>query len=207
MTPDQIVAVVTALLSGAHDPSAFPMLRSGGADPRYPVALEACPPNAVPPTEVEGSTVICGRVNVPEDHAKPDGTRIDLAFAVLKARTLSPVNDPVIYLHSGPGGGTITGLAGIVHPLFDGYRTRRDVVTFDQRAAGISSDMVTCFDTLGGNIFELLVPSAASDDMDSRVFKDCVAELATKGHDLAAYNTHQNALDVQALILALGYAD
>lgn len=207
MTPDQIIAVVTALLSAEPDPSAFATLRSGGADPRYPVALEACPPNAVPPTEVEGSTVICGRVNVPEDHAKPDGTRIDLAFAVLKARTLSPVADPVIYLHGGPGGGAITGLAGIVHPLFDGYRSRRDVVTFDQRAAGISSDMVTCFDTLGGNIFELLVPTAAADDMQVQFFRDCVAELAAKGNDLTAYNTYQNARDVQALMLALGYDD
>jgi hypothetical protein len=87
MTPDQIIAVVTALLSSSPDPTAFTAIKSGGADPRYPVTVEACPANAVPPTEVEGSTVICGRVTVPEDHDKPDGTRIDLAFAVLKART------------------------------------------------------------------------------------------------------------------------
>lgn len=207
MTPDQIIAVVTALLSGAPDPAAFPAITAGGADPRYPVTVEACPASAFPPTEVEGTTVICGRVNVPEDHSKPDGTRIDLAFAVLKARTLSPVADPVMYLHGGPGGGAIMGLAGIVHPLFDGYRTRRDVVTFDQRAAGISSDMVTCFGTLGGNIYELLVPSAASDDSEAKFFRDCVAELTAKGNDLTAYNTYQNARDVQALMLALGYTD
>lgn len=207
MTPDQIVAVVMGLLTAEPDPSAFAAIRSGGANPNYPVTVEACPPNTVPPTEIEGSTVICGRVNVPENHAKPDGTRIDLAFAVLKARTQSPAPDPLIYLHGGPGGGAIQGLAGIVHPLFDGYRSRRDVVTFDQRAAGISSDMVTCFGTLGGNIFELLVPTAASDDMQAQFFKDCVAELAAKGLDLTAYNTYQNALDVRALMQGLGYAD
>ena len=207
MTPEQIVAVVTALLSAEPDAAAFQTIRAGGADARYPVVIEACPANAVPPTEVEGNTVICGRVNVPEDHGKPDGKRIDLAFAVLKARTQSPVPDPVIYLHGGPGGGAVNALAGVVHPLFDGYRNRRDVVTFDQRAAGISSDMVTCFNTLGGNIFELLVPSAASDDMQSKFFADCVAELSAKGTDLTAYNTTQNAQDVRALMSALGYAD
>ncbi len=207
MTPEQIIAVVTALLSAEPDPSAFPAIRAGGADTRYPVTVEACPPNAVPPTEVEGRTVICGRVNVPEDHGKPDGNRIDLAFAVLKARTQSPVSDPVIYLHGGPGGGALAALAGVVHPLFDGYRTRRDVVTFDQRAAGISSDMVTCFNTLGGDILDLLVPSAGSDYMQIQLFKDCAAELAAKGTDLTAYNTYQNALDVRALMQALGYAD
>lgn len=89
MTPEQIIAVVTALLSAEPDPSAFPAIWAEGADARYPVTVAACPANAVPPTEVEGSTVICGRVNVPEDHGKPDGNRIDLAFAVLKARTQS----------------------------------------------------------------------------------------------------------------------
>jgi pimeloyl-ACP methyl ester carboxylesterase len=207
MTPDQIVAVVTALLAGAPDPAAFPTISAGGADPRYPVRVEACPANAVPPTEVEGRTAICGRVTVPENHAKPDGPRIDLAFAVLKARTQSPAPDPVIYLHGGPGGGAVLALAGIVHPLFDGYRSRRDVVTFDQRAAGISSDMVTCFNTLGGDILELLVPSRATPESQSALFRDCAVELAAKGNDLTAYNTYQNALDVRALMRALGYAD
>jgi pimeloyl-ACP methyl ester carboxylesterase len=207
MTPEQIIAVVTALLSGEPDPAAFATIRTGGADARYPVTVAACPANAVPPTEVEGSTVICGRVNVPENHHNPDGTRIDLAFAVMKARTLSPVPDPVIYLHGGPGGGALAALAGVVHPLFDGYRSRRDVVTFDQRAAGISSDMVTCFNTLGGDIFELLVPSRFTDEKQMDFFRACSGELAAKGNDLTAYNTYQNALDVQALMLALGYAD
>ncbi len=207
MTPEQIISVVTALLSAEPDPAAFSTIKAGGGDARYQVVVDACPANTVPPSEIEGTTVICGRVNVPEDHGKPDGKRIDLAFAVLKARTLSPVPDPVIYLHGGPGGGAIGALAGIVHPLFDGYRSRRDVVTFDQRAAGISSDMVTCFNTLGGNIFELLVPSAAPADNEAKLFGDCAAELATNGNDLTAYNTYQNALDVRALMLALGYAD
>ena len=103
MTPEQIFAVVSALLMGQPDPAAFSTIRAGGADPRYPVTIEACPAKAVPATEIEGSTVICGRINVPEDHAKPDGIRIDLAFAVMKARTHSPAGDPVIYLHGGPG--------------------------------------------------------------------------------------------------------
>jgi pimeloyl-ACP methyl ester carboxylesterase len=207
MTPEQIIAVVTALLAGEPDPAAFSLLRAGGADPRYPVTLEACPPEAVPATEVEGSSVVCGRVNVPEDHGNPDGTRIDLAFAVLRARTQSPVPDPVIYLHGGPGGGAVKDLAGIVHPLFDGYRSRRDVVTFDQRAAGISSDMVTCFSTLGGDIYELLAPGAFTDDKANEFFKSCAEELRSGGNTLANYNTYQNALDVQALMLALGYAE
>jgi hypothetical protein len=207
VTPEQIIAVVTALLSAEPDPTAFPAIRAGGADARYPVTVEACPTHAVPPTEVEGSTLICGRVNVPESHDKPDGTRIDLAFAVLKARTQSPVPDPVIYLHGGPGGGAVKSLAGIVQPLFEDYRSRRDVVTVDQRAAGISSDMVTCFDTPGGNLYEFLDPSQFTDEKQNTFFQTFAAELNAKGNNLSAYKSVQNARGVQALMLALGYHD
>ncbi|MCU0832330.1 MAG: alpha/beta hydrolase [Rhizobiaceae bacterium] len=207
MTPEQIITVVGWLLSADPVSEAFPVIASGGADPRYPVIVEACPANAVPPTDVEGKTVVCGRVSVPENHDKPDGNRIELAFAVLKAHTLSPVPDPVIYLHGGPGGGTVRELASIVHPLFDGYRSRRDVVTFDQRAAGISSDVVTCFNTLGGNIFELFVPTEFTDEKQAGFMQSCVKEVTDSGRDITAYNTRQNALDVRALMQAIGYQD
>ena len=66
--------------------------------------------------------------------------------------------------------------------------------------------MVSCFNTLGGDIFELLVPSRFTDEKQASFFKDCAAELPAKGNDLTAYNTVQNARDVQALMLALGYS-
>lgn len=205
VTPEQIIAVVTALLSAEPDPAAFRLIHAGGADTRYPVTVEVCPASAVPAADIEGTTAICGRVNVPEDHDKPDGQRIDLAFAILKARTQSPAFDPILYLHGGPGGGAVRSLATIVQPLFEDYRNRRDVVTFDQRAAGISSDMVTCFDTLGGNLYEFLDPSQFTEDKQNAFFQSCVEELKAKGNDLTAYNTVQNARDVQAVMQALGY--
>lgn len=207
MTPDQIIAVVSALLAAEPDGSAFAVLRSGGADPVHPVTIEACP-RPLPPGEVEGRTVICGRFSTPERHDRPDGKRIGLAFAVLKARTESPAPDPLIYLHGGPGGGAVRDLAGIVAPLWDGWRARRDVVTFDQRAAGISSDMVTCFETLGANLVDLLAPKPGGGDGDGLgFFAACFGELAAKGVDLPAYNTVENAKDVRGLMRTLGYAD
>ena len=159
MTPDQIVAAVMALVSGTTDPSAFSTIRAGGGDARYPVTVEACP-RPLPSGEIEGQTVICGRVEVPEVHDVEASRRIGLAFAILRARTQSPAPDPVVYLHGGPGSGTVKDLWSIVVPIFDQFRARRDLVTFDQRAAGISSDMVTCLDTLGANIVSLMAPGA-----------------------------------------------
>ncbi|MBC2836683.1 alpha/beta hydrolase [Paragemmobacter straminiformis] len=207
MTPDQIIAAVMALVSGHADPTAFSTIRAGGADTRYPVTVEACP-RPLPAGEIEGQTVICGRVDLPEVHGKADSRRISLAFAVLKARTQSPAPDPVVYLHGGPGGGAVKDLWSIVVPIFDQFRARRDLVTFDQRAAGISSDMVTCFDTLGANIVSLMAPGAVPESTpEADVFARCLDEMKAKSGDITAYNTTQNAFDTQAILRALGYAD
>ncbi len=209
MTPDQIIATVAALLAGQPDPSSFPVITAGGADDRYPAAAAACP-RPLPPGEIEGQTVICGTVEVPERHGDDASRRIELVFAVLKSRSLSPAEDPVIYLHGGPGGGAVAGLTGLVAPLFDHFRDRRDVVTFDQRAAGLSSDMVTCFQTLEANIFELFTGQTLEDDAGAQdgsgqdLFATCLAELK-ENRDITAYVTPQNARDVQALMRTLGY--
>ena len=106
MTPDQIIATVMALLAAEPADKAFPVIAGGGAVAAYPVTIEACP-RPLPAAEVEGKTVICGRVDVPEDHDSPEGPRIKLSFAVLKAHTESPAPDPLVYLHGGPGGGAV----------------------------------------------------------------------------------------------------
>lgn len=207
MTPDQLVAAVMALVSGTADPTDFATIRAGGADARYPVAVEACP-RPLPAGEIEGKTVICGRVEVPEVHGKEDSRRIELAFAILKARTQSPAPDPVVYLHGGPGSGTVKDLWSIVVPIFDQFRMRRDLVTFDQRAAGISSDMVTCLDTLGANIASLMAPGALPGaTSEGELVTQCLDEIKAKSGDITAYNTTQNALDTQALMQALGYGE
>jgi pimeloyl-ACP methyl ester carboxylesterase len=205
VTADQIIAAVMALVAGLAEPASFPTIRDGGADARYPVTVEACP-RPLPAGEIEGETVICGRVEVPEVHGDADSRRIELAFAILKAHTLSPAPDPLVYLHGGPGSGTVRDLWSIVVPIFEQFRMRRDVVTFDQRAAGISSDMVTCFDTLGANIASLMAPGAlpgATPEVE--VFAQCLDEMKANSSDITAYNTTQNAYDTQALMRALGY--
>ncbi len=204
MTPDQIIATVMALLTAEPVEKSFPVIAAGGAKVEYPVSIEACP-RPLPAAEAEGKTVICGRVDVPEDHAKPDGPRIKLSFAILKARTQSPAPDPLIYLHGGPGGGAVRDLAGIVVPIFEGHRARRDVVTFDQRAAGISSDMVTCFSTFEESILDLFQRDKLNPAKVQEIFGKCAGELKKDGRDLSQYNTVQNARDVRALMQTLGY--
>lgn len=207
MTPNQIFAVVAALVAG-HSNADFDHLRAGGYDNRYPVAVESCelPPGTL---EVEGQTVLCGTVSVPEDYAKPKGRRVALEFAILKSLSRSPAPDPLLYLHGGPGGGTLQMLGPVGDLLFANHRRTRDVVTFDQRAAALSSRNVACFKGMAKHIVELAkvtldkLPKSAMNEM----IDPCVKEIEASDADLSAYNTENNAHDVRALMSALGYPD
>jgi pimeloyl-ACP methyl ester carboxylesterase len=92
-------------------------------------------------------------------------------------------------------------------PIFEGQRARRDVVTFDQRAAGISSDMVTCFSTFENSLVELFQPAKLDSTKIEEIFGKCTGELKANGRNLSAYNTVENAKDVRAVMQALGYGD
>jgi pimeloyl-ACP methyl ester carboxylesterase len=207
VSPDQIFAILASLVSGAADPD-FDVLRDGGFDPRYPVAVERCelPPGTL---EVEGKTLVCGTVSVPEDYDAPDGRRIPLKFAILKARSLSPAPDPVLYLHGGPGSGTLQILGPLADRLFAKHRSTRDIVTFDQRAAALSATTVSCHEDMADHIVELVRVSKAKlpESALGEMVAPCVEEIVASGADLPAYNTENNARDVRALMTALGYPE
>jgi hypothetical protein len=78
---------------------------------RYPLTVIPCP-TILPPNEIEGKTITCGILTVPENYAEPNGRQIDLTYAVLHSRSLSPAPDPIMDLRGGPGGST---LACIIH--------------------------------------------------------------------------------------------
>jgi hypothetical protein len=137
MTPDQILAFVLALTSPQPAAPAFPVIAAGGADNRYPVKAAPCP-RPLAPFEIEGKTVACGTVSVPEDHAKPDGRRIPLTFMIFKSRSEAPAPDAVVHLHGGPGAGIVERVA-LTSTFFEGLRARRDVVAFDQRGVDTSA--------------------------------------------------------------------
>lgn len=202
MSPDQIVATVIALMTSASDP-AFDALKTGGHDDRYPVAIEACP-RPLGPMEVEGQTVICGRIGVPEDHDATGGATIPLAFAVLKSRSTAPAPDPVIYLHGGPGGHTVQDIP-LNAGLFDFLRDRRDIILFDQRGAGISDRTVACYTEFAEEFVQFARPDEDTMFDAEGPLAKCLTETVATGIDLSLYNTTQSARDVRAIMDALGY--
>ncbi|MFB1486114.1 MULTISPECIES: alpha/beta fold hydrolase [unclassified Thiocapsa] len=207
MTPDQILAFVLALTSPEPATSAFPVIAAGGADARFPVKAAPCP-RPLAPFEIEGKTVACGTVSVPEDHAKPEGRRIPLTFMIFKSRSLVPAPDAVVHLHGGPGIGIVENVA-LTSTYFEGLRARRDLVAFDQRGVDASAGRETrCLATLADHAGELAAAAKAGGKgaaLPPEVTRACLDELAASGADISKINTEQNARDVQAVMRALGY--
>ncbi|MGB3904333.1 MAG: alpha/beta fold hydrolase, partial [Anaerolineae bacterium] len=198
---------------------------SGGAAPTTPQPTAATPTTAEPTATVEptqepvatfeeadcpfdvpeGAPVECGFVVVPEDHNDPDGPTIRLSVAVLKDQSADHQPDPVMLLSGGPGEKTVANALAI-GPTLAPIHPNRDLIIFDQRGAGLSEPALECPEFVQA-FFDLLDEPDA--DVAQQALFDasmaCRDRLVSEGHNLSAYNTVQNAADVNAIRIALGY--
>jgi len=158
------------------------------------------------PFEVpEGAMVECGFVVVPEDHSDPTGPTIRLAVAVLKDQSGEHQPDPVMLLTGGPGEKTVANgpaLAPVLAPI----HPNRDLILFDQRGVGLSEPALECPEFVQA-LFDLLDEPDPNVALQARfdALMACRDRLMSEGHNLSAYNTVQNAADVDAIRVALGY--
>ncbi|MBK9123693.1 MAG: alpha/beta fold hydrolase [Chloroflexi bacterium] len=132
--------------------------------------------------------VRCGTLSVPENRSDPNSATIQLMVAVIPSRSPSPAPDPIVYLEGGPGGSALAAVdTWFNSPLLD----RRDLVLFDQRGTGFSEPSLNC--------------PEMDEDTSVEAVEECRDRLLANGVDLTAYTSAENAADVEALRLALGY--
>jgi pimeloyl-ACP methyl ester carboxylesterase len=159
----------------------------------------------IPSNHIEGETVQCGFVIVPEDHRDPSGSTIKLATVIFKSQNEQGQPDPVIFLSGGPGEKTVVYTPALADHLAS-FNAERDLVFFDQRGVGSSQPALECPEFVAA-LFDILdEPDPGS--VQRIVYESlmtCQERLVEEGHNLAVYNTAQNAADVQAIRLALGY--
>jgi pimeloyl-ACP methyl ester carboxylesterase len=152
-----------------------------------------------------GAPVQCGFVVVPEDHGDPTGPTIRLAVVVVQDASDEHQPDPVIVLSGGPGEKTVANARQLA-PVLTPIHPNRDLILFDQRGVGLSEPALECPEFLEA-LLDLL--DEADPDVDRRATFEalmaCRDRLVSEGHNLAAYNTTQNAADVDAIRVALGY--
>jgi pimeloyl-ACP methyl ester carboxylesterase len=158
------------------------------------------------PFDVWGDASIqCGFVVVPEDHNDPDGPTIRLATSIVRDYSTTHQPDPVILLSGGPGGDIVentVSVAAAYEPLYE----NRDFVLFDQRGVGLSEPALECpeWEEKALDLLDEADPELSLQE-EFEAIMACRDRLAGEGHNLSLYNTTQNAADVNAIRVALGY--
>jgi pimeloyl-ACP methyl ester carboxylesterase len=173
------------------------------------------------PDEVEGKTIDCGVVTVPEDYNQPQGRQVEISYVRLRSKSLSPQPDPVVVLHGGPGGSDLSALAYMIS-LYPQQRQVRDVYLFDQRGSRYSGDLACTpsmfvitqvFNDPKNELTKKFVsfaekfkdPIVDPDGQTMASYNVCANVLKAHGFDLNQYTTTNNARDVVSLASALGY--
>ena len=208
-TPATLPETSIALLptpTGTPEPAA-----TEGIVPYTPEFIAAECPFQLPAGQVEGETVDCGYLIVPENRAKPGLGSLRLATAIFHPTGEKKAQDSVVYLVGGPG-------ASILELLYLSFNqvyapvleSGRDLIMFDQRGVGRSEPALDCNNVLD-LAYELMdheldgeeVSDAQAAALFEEAFAECHQNLANTA-DLSAYNTISNAADVNDLRLALG---
>lgn len=147
----------------------------------------------------------CGYVTVPEQHRDPAGPTIRLAVAILPSTAENPAPDPLFMAQGGPGGSSLE-----LFPLFmlnSPIRDERDIVIFDQRGTLYSEPNLLCpeLDKLTKETLELDLSKEEGEKLSLEAYQACGDRLTGEGVNLVAYNSLENAADVNAVRAALGY--
>lgn len=171
-------------------------------EPYEPVFAEGDCPVEVP----DGLTVTCGTLTVPEDRSKPDGNEVVLPVVRIHSTSPTPKPDPVVYLHGGPGIGTLpNGIGGrATNPVL----ADRDLILYDQRGAGLAEPALECPEREEAFVTALSQPASFADElaMFDEAIETCHARLTDdEGYDLDQYNSETNAADLADLRMAMGY--
>ncbi|MBE0697670.1 MAG: alpha/beta fold hydrolase, partial [Anaerolineaceae bacterium] len=154
----------------------------------------------------EGVQVDCGYLTVPEQYENPDGPTIRLAVAILRSQDPNKQPDPLVMLQGGPGGSTIDTYTQIL-PTQKRLPGNRDVVLFDQRGTLYSQPALTCSEFMDLTIQTLDedLTIEESNRLSLEALEKCHTRLTGEGVNLSAYDSVENAADVESLRQALGY--
>ncbi|WP_050927613.1 alpha/beta fold hydrolase [Aestuariivita boseongensis] len=153
----------------------------------------------------------CGNVIVPEFHDRRSENTISLGVIRLKSTSEEP-RDPIFFGAGGPGGTPFTLLEIGALNDSDGYYGRllanHDLVFFAQRGTAHSEPFLGCFglNDLSDNYISGVYASWADLERDKlERLKACFDEAVAASVNLAAYNSLENAADVDSVRGILGY--
>ena len=142
------------------------------------------------------NVVECGTLVVEETRGSDNGRLVSLPVVRVHALNHSKA-DPVIFMHGGPGGGVIEGLAKRLKERRAPVTEDRDWIFFDERGTGLSRPSLDC-GSLGLSDAGLTSDQAVADAVT------CGQSLSKQGIDLSQFNTVEVVKDLAELRKALG---
>ncbi|MEM1082433.1 MAG: alpha/beta fold hydrolase, partial [Pseudomonadota bacterium] len=167
--------------------AAHPLLAQ---DERWP-ELTKC--ELIAPGGLLSAEAMCGTLTVPENHAAPDGTTLDLAWAVIPARLGSVEPDPIVFLAGGPGQ-SARDVAPMVQGWMNNANRSRDLIFLDQRGTGGSNALTCEFDDVD------LMAEVDYERLNEQL-RSCMQD---NGAALDRYTTRDGADDLEYLRQSIG---
>lgn len=143
-----------------------------------------------------------GWLVVPELRSRPHGNTIRLPVIRFKSTADKP-GYPIVYLAGGPGASGLESAKANIFPVLMALRARGDVIVFDQRGTGAAEPSLAIPGKFDLPLDSTLDSAAARQQLLNKA-REATAEIRRRGIDLSAYNTNENADDVNDLRVALG---
>lgn len=144
---------------------------------------------------------LCGKMQVPEDRANPDGRKIMLSVAWVPSSNAKPQKDPMIFIAGGPGQSALDSYPQIHHALTM-VRANRHVVLMDQRGTG-GSNLLSCGKDFDAEAI-LSETDGALDDAKLKEAVDACMVNVNKNADPRFYTTTEAIADLEAFRKMLG---
>jgi pimeloyl-ACP methyl ester carboxylesterase len=184
-----------------------------GLEPSTTVAVPAFEPLqqcfAELPAEVKPQvSPDCGYVTVPETRGSEDGRMLKLGVLRLKSPQ-GASRSPLFMLAGGPGQTAISAenLILLRPELLGQVLQDRDIVLMEQRGTRNTSVVLDCPEARAAT-WEAHRRGLSDQEAETyaiEVLQACVSDLKSRGVNLDAYNSVENAADVDAVRQALGY--
>lgn len=160
----------------------------------------------------EGIDYDCGYVTVPEFHGVDNGNTIKLAVVRFWSPAENPA-DPIFFGAGGPGQSAIPRSAIVAvrlqydDNLMKQVLAQHDLVYFSQRGTADSVPDLSCpiLNAYGERVAAGNVTAEELRQLVSDALLECYANAVDSGVDFAAYNSLENAADINSIREALDY--
>ena len=156
-------------------------------------------------TEPADVDTTCGWLTVPE---RWDLDNDDDTIRLHVGRFSSGASGtPVVYLEGGPGGDALANIDSGFDTFWRPIVDQHDLVIIGQRGTGSAEPSLECDDAvqLSLDLLDEVLDPVEETAAFEGAYASCTDTFRSQGVDLAGYNSVQNATDVEALRLALGF--